>query len=77
MSTRIPCRTQSIDKELFDSKTGGSVDTFILELSTFFKLLSYYLPDEKMKQNADFVNWMRNTPSLSEQYISEILYILP
>ena len=60
-----------------DAKTGGMIDTFILELSSFFKLLSYYAPSEKMKTNADFINWMRYTPNLSEQYISELMYILP
>lgn len=52
-------------------------DQFLLEYDTFFKILSYYLPDEQLRGNAHFVDWLRNTPNLPDQFATELLYNLP
>ena len=41
-------------------------DQFIMEYDYFFKLLSYYLPDQRLRSNEHFVEWMRNTPQLAD-----------
>lgn len=41
-------------------------DQFLMEYEHFFPLLSYYLPVPALKENNDFVEWMRNTKGLSE-----------
>ena len=48
-----------------------------MEIKHFFPLISYYLPTQELVDNNDLKNWMRNTPNLSYQYVSEIEYNLP
>ena len=48
-----------------------------MEYDHFFRLLSYYLPVEQLRQNIFFVNWLRTTPNLADQYATEIEYTLP
>jgi len=52
-------------------------DQYLMEYDQFFHILSYYLPTEELSNNADFVNWLRNTPNLADQYATEIEYNLP
>lgn len=48
-----------------------------MEYDHFFRLLSYYLPSQELRDNADFVNWLRNTPKLADQFATELEYNLP
>jgi hypothetical protein len=76
--TRIACRGQSIDAFELDQKvTKHLPDQFILEYDTFFKLLSYYLPDGPLRNNLHFVNWLRDTPGLPDEFATELEYNLP
>lgn len=52
-------------------------DQGIMEYDHFFRLLSYYLPHDDLRLNKEFVNWLRDTPNLTDQYASEIMYNLP
>ena len=49
---------------------------YLLEYDTFFRLISYYLPSP-LNTNEHFVQWLRNTEGLSDQFATEILYNLP
>ena len=48
-----------------------------MEYEHFFPLLSYFLPLDELRQNPDFVSWLRSTPNLADQFATEIEYNLP
>ena len=48
-----------------------------MELKYFTEHLSYYLPPGELKENKDFAEWLRSTPNLSYQFVTEIEYNLP
>jgi hypothetical protein len=48
-----------------------------IEYDTFFKLISFYLPVPALRDNKNFVNWLRNTEGLPDEYATEIEYVLP
>lgn len=48
-----------------------------MEYDTFLPLLSHYLPLAQLRNNERFVHWLRDTPGLSDQYATEVEYVLP
>lgn len=67
LPTRIACLGNPIDNEDLDAKvTKHLPDQFILEYDSFFKLLSYYLPNERLRKNQFFIDWLRNTEDLAD-----------
>lgn len=48
-----------------------------MEYEHFFPLLSFFLPLDELRQNPDFVSWLRSTPNLADQFATEIEYNLP
>ena len=78
VATRLACTGESIDEfDLNQKVTRHLPDQYILEYSTFFKLLSYYLPNGQLRNNQHFVEWLRSTPDLPDQFATEIEYNLP
>jgi len=76
--TRLPCRTLAIEaNELHMKVPSHRPDQFLMEYDTFLPLLSYYLPLAALRENHHFVNWLRHTPGLSDQYATEVEYVLP
>ena len=50
--TRIACRTLGLDAAQVDAMTSKFLpDQYLLEYKTFFRLLSYYLPMDDLKNN--------------------------
>jgi hypothetical protein len=77
LKTRFPCRYKRIpDDHLAMKVSKHRPDTFIMEYDNFLAHLSYYLPHPLLKDNADFVAWLK-TPGLSDQFATEIEFVLP
>jgi hypothetical protein len=65
--TQMPCNARSIHNEQLNEKvTKHRPDQYIMEYDHFFRLLSYYLPSQELRNNPDFVNWLRHTPKLAD-----------
>ena len=66
IKTRMACRALPLPNFNVDVKTSKhSPDTFLIEYKTFFKLMSYYLPLDELKNNKHFVNWLRKEENLA------------
>ena len=68
----------SIEKEVLHQKVSKlRIDRFIMEYDHFLPLLSFYLPTKQLRQNEDFVKWLRSTPGLADQIADTLMYTLP
>jgi hypothetical protein len=73
----LACQAKIIEIEAFDTKVWHYLpDTVLIEYKYFLEHLSHYLPIPELRDNARFVEWLR-TPGLSDQFATEIDYVLP
>ena len=67
----MPCRVSYVDQRF--GKIPSSVKNAIyIEYDNYLKLLAEYLPDP-LDQNSDFVEFLRKTDNLLDQFADQLL----
>lgn len=65
IETRLACKNDyEPDHIIMMKESKTKPDIVMMEYKNFFRLLSHYLPLPVLRENADFVNWLRTNENL-------------